>query len=55
MGRACVVGAMLGMMLLWAGLAGLLAGCATHGKATYTSGEDYHAVQEMEWNFNPWR
>lgn len=47
----------LGLLLLFITLASLAVGCATTGagKDNYSSDRDAQAVQEMEWNLDPWR
>lgn len=47
----------LGVLFLLMTLASITVGCATTGtgKDNYTSDRDAQAVQEMEWNLNPWR
>lgn len=41
-------------LLVGAVMAGALGGCAATGGNTY-SDRDAKAVQEMEWNLDPWR
>ena len=45
-----------GVVVLLTALAGLAAGCMSISevKGTYTSDQDARAVQEMEWNLDPY-
>jgi hypothetical protein len=47
----------LGILFLFTTLASLTVGCATTGagRDNYSSDQDAQAVQEMEWNLDPWR
>lgn len=47
-------GGIMAALLLLAAMAGAMSGCATTGGNTY-SDSDAKAVQEMEWNLDPWR